>query len=318
MPSIDVAIPCFQYGRFLRECVESIMSQGFPETRVLIIDNASTDDSADVARQLAAEDGRIELLLRQTNLGPHASFNAGVDWASADYFMVLCADDLLSPGSLRRAIGIMESRPEVSFAYGTDIHCQAGDPLPDISMAPDDARWVVWTGDDFIKARCRKPEAYIAAGMVVMRTSDHKKAGHYRPELPHTDDFEILLRLARLGAVAYTPAIQGYKRIHGSNRTNEFLSDRTHDLRERLAAIESFFSREGSTMNNASQLCRLGRKSLAERAYWCGVKDLVRGRTSGFELLRLAVKLNRTTAIIPPVSYLMRMSWTPEAAIPTA
>src|SRR4051794_13601705 len=282
MPSIDVAIPCFQYGRFLRECVASIMSQGFAETRILIIDNASTDDSADIARQLAKEDQRIELLLRETNLGPHASFNAGVDWAQADYFMILCADDLLSPGSLRRAVSIMESDPEVSFAYGTDIHCRAGDPLPNTDTGAD-APWVIWSGDDFIRARCRKPEAYIAAGMVLMRTALHKRAGHYRPELPHTDDFEILLRLARLGSAAYTPAVQGYKRIHGWNRTNQFLSNRTQDLRERLAALESFFSREGGTMTDATQLCRLGKRSLAERAYWCGIKDLVRGRSSGFE-----------------------------------
>jgi glycosyltransferase involved in cell wall biosynthesis len=306
MPSIDVVIPCFQYGRFLRDCVASIFDQGFPETRVLIVDNASTDDSPEVARQLAAEDRRVELALRETNLGAHASFNAGVDWAAADYFMVLCADDLLAPGSLARAVSIMERHPEISFAYGTDVHCGPGDPLPDAPDDPADARWSVVAGERFIFERCRNPEAYIAAGMVLTRTSRHKQAGHYRPELPHTDDFEILLRLARLGSVAFTPCVQGYKRIHGSNRTNDFLAERTRDLRERLAAIESFFSREGSTMADAAELRRLGRRSIAERAYWCGMKDLARGRTSGFRLLRLALTLNWSCAIVPPVNYLFR------------
>jgi glycosyltransferase involved in cell wall biosynthesis len=308
MPSIDIAIPCYQYGRFLPACVDSILSQGFEHTRILIVDNASTDDSAAIARRLAAQDDRIELLLRETNLGPHASFNAGVDWATADYFMVLCADDLLSPGSLGRAVSIMERHPEISFAYGTDVHCKVEDPLPQVDADPDSAQWTIWNGSDFILSRCRNPEAYIAAGMVLMRTSFHKQAGHYRPDLPHTDDFEMLLRLARLGPVAYTTTIQGFKRIQGGNRTNDFLSDRTRDLRERLAAIESFFSREGSTMPDADRLRRLGRRSIAERAYWCGVKDLVRGRQSGFELLKMAFSLNWATALLPPVNYLLRMN----------
>jgi hypothetical protein len=144
--------------------------------------------------------------------------------------------------------------------------------------------------------------------MILVRTSIQKRAGFYRPELPHTDDLEMLLRLARLGRVAYTPAIQGFKRIHGSNRTNDYLTDRTRDLIERLAAIESFFSRDGSTMTRAEQLRRLGRRSIAERAYWCGMKDLVRGRRSAFDLLRLAFRLDSTMAFIPPVNYLFRMN----------
>src|SRR5688572_10559486 len=100
MPSVDIAVPCFQHGRFLRDCVESALNQGVEQIRVVVIDNASTDDSVAIARQLGREDSRVELIAHPKNLGPHASFNEGVDWATADYFMVLCADDLLTPGCL--------------------------------------------------------------------------------------------------------------------------------------------------------------------------------------------------------------------------
>ena len=99
MSSVDIAIPCYQYGRYLRDCVASVLSQDIDDLRILIIDNASTDNSVAIARQLAAEDARVSLLARSQNLGPHASFNAGVDWAAARYFMVLCADDLLAPAA---------------------------------------------------------------------------------------------------------------------------------------------------------------------------------------------------------------------------
>jgi glycosyltransferase involved in cell wall biosynthesis len=309
MASIDIAIPCYQYGRYLRRCVESVLRQRIPHVRILIIDNASTDDSVAVARQLAAEDARIDVVARPTNLGPHASFNEGVDWARADYFMVLCADDLLTPGALQRALSIMEQHPDVSFAYGTDVH-QGGDDdagSPTTKLDAGDAPWTLSTGRAFIEDRCRNPERYIAHGMVLVRTSAQRRAGHYRPQLPHSDDFEMLLRLACVGGVARTPAAQGIKRMHSTNRTNDYLSERPRALMELLAALESFFANEGRGLTDAERLLRLGRRSIAERAYWCGVKDLVRGRSCGAGLLRLAFRLAPATAVVPPVNYLLRL-----------
>ncbi|NJM33711.1 MAG: glycosyltransferase family 2 protein [Rhodomicrobium sp.] len=86
MARVDIAVPCYNYGRFLRDCAESILSQSHKDLRVLIVDNASTDDSLAVARQIAAEDERVEIRAHAKNLGPHASYNSGLDWASGDYF----------------------------------------------------------------------------------------------------------------------------------------------------------------------------------------------------------------------------------------
>ena len=61
MPSIDVVIPNYQYGRYLPGCVASILAQGIPDTRILIIDNASTDNSVEVAQEIARQDARVEL-----------------------------------------------------------------------------------------------------------------------------------------------------------------------------------------------------------------------------------------------------------------
>src|SRR5262245_22370038 len=114
MPSIDIAVPCYNYSRFLRDCVTSILSQDFRDIRVLISDNASTDNSVDVARQLAAEDPRVQVFAHPKNLGPHANYNFCVDWASADYFHLIDADDLLAPGAIARAIGIMEQNSNLA------------------------------------------------------------------------------------------------------------------------------------------------------------------------------------------------------------
>jgi glycosyltransferase involved in cell wall biosynthesis len=307
MPSVDIAIPCYNYGRYLGGCIASIQNQGIEDLRILIVDNASTDDSLAIARSLAAKEPRIEILARQKNLGPHASFNAGVDWAASDYFMVLCADDMLAPGCLANAVAIMEAKGDVVFTIGADVHQVPGQPMPVIDHEPKAGTWRIVQGDAYIEERCSRPEQYIAAGMVLVRTSAQKRAGHYRPELDHTDDLELLLRLARLGQVAVTPAVQGIKRFHATNKTYDFLADRTSDLVERVAAFESFFSHEGASMPDARRLLRLARRSIAERAYWCGVKDLCRGRRSAASLFKLAFSLDPKSVALPPLGYLSRM-----------
>ena len=83
MPSVDVAIACYQQGRYLRGAVESALGQeGIG--RVLIIDNASMDDTPEVAGKCAAEDSRVEVIAHARNPGHHASFNEAIDWASAE------------------------------------------------------------------------------------------------------------------------------------------------------------------------------------------------------------------------------------------
>lgn len=304
MASVDVVVPCYQHGRFLHSCIDSVLCQNVENLRILIIDNASTDNSAEVARQLARMDDRIEFVLRPVNLGPHASFNEGVDWASADYMMILCSDDLLVPGSLHQMLSIMEQHQDISFAYGSDMHWRDGEPLQEVANRETSEPWRVREGKAFVVERCRNPEHYIAAGMVLARTSIHKKAGHYRPELPHTDDFEMLLRLALLGRVADTSTIVGIKRMHATNRTHEF--GRTRDLEERLAALQSFFSHEGDALIDSRKLLRLGRRSVAERAYWCAMKDIARRQPSALPLLRLALTIDPKLAVLPPIGYLAR------------
>src|SRR5690348_4188165 len=154
MASVDVAIPSYQYGRFLRGCVASVLSQDIQKLRVLIIDNASTDNSLEVARELAAEDSRVEVVAHRTNLGLHASFNEAIDWASADYFKMLCADDLLAPGCLSRAISIMEQHPDVNLTYGRELEITSSDSAPLVDQSRQEVRWRVVPGRQFLERLC--------------------------------------------------------------------------------------------------------------------------------------------------------------------
>jgi len=305
MASVDIVVPCYQYGRYLRSCVRSVLAQGVSGIRILIIDNASSDDSLEQAQQLAAEESRVNVVAHKSNLGPHASFNEGIDWAEADYFMVLCADDLLAPGALRSAMSVMEGKGNTAFALGTDIEYRQGGVVPVIGTAQ--GKWRIVTGDQFIEECCRKPAGYLALGAMLVRTQAQKKAGYYRKELSFTDDLEMALRLATLGCVAQTSSIQGIRRLHTDNESRRQIATRTQELAHREAAIESFFAHEGAAIPWAGRLRRLARRRLAERAYWWGIREMTKGfGGAAFDLFKFAFKRSPAMMILPPVGHLLR------------
>ena len=313
MATVDVVVPCYQYGRFLRGCVTSILEQGIEGVRVLIIDNASTDNTAEVACALAAEDPRVEVVTRRQNLGHLASFNQGIDWATADYFMVLCADDLLAPGALRRAIIVMEQHPAVNLTFGRELVIDSESSVPDPRQSLADHSWHLISGDSLLEQLCRagRPDAsrlMIAGTTAIVRTSAQKRVGHYRDTLPHTSDLEIWLRFACIGGAAQTDAVQGIRRVHPLNRSATVYDCHKWDLQWETA-FESFFEHEGTMLPNCRRLRRMARRALAERAYWGCLSNLLRGNfTLSSDLLRYAVARCPDTMILPPVGYLLRHS----------
>lgn len=304
MARVDVAVPCYQYGRFLRDCVASILSQDLRDVRVLIIDNASTDDSLAVARMLAA-DPRIEIVAHPRNLGPHASFNRGIEWAESEYFMVLCADDMLLPGALSRAVAIMDRHPEIGLAYGRSALVFGEDhPTGEEGLSREQS-WRVLAGTALLERFCRTGICHIAGCTAVVRTAVQKRVGYYRPELPHTDDFELWMRFAVQGAVAETDTLQGLLRVHGENRSAPVHQDHSRDIVHCEAAFESFFAKEGAELPGAAALHRMARHSLGARAYWSALSHLSRGHLGpGRSLMRHATRLSPSTAVLPPVGYL--------------
>jgi glycosyltransferase involved in cell wall biosynthesis len=306
MASFDVAIPNYQFGRFLRSCVTSVLRQDVSELRVLVIDNASTDESVAVARRLAAQDNRVKVVERSKNLGPHASFNEAIEWASADYFLILPSDDMLAPGALARAGEVMSRRPEVHLTYGRPLELGADMRVPELDDETGTGDWRIMSGRNYIELVCRTLRSHISPPTAVVRTATQKAVGFYKQSLPYTDDLEMWLRLALVGDVAATDAIQGINRRHSSSQSagvqNAYAWDKHAE-----EALSVFFREEGRVLPDASRLLKRARRRVAERAYWGSWARRLRGESDlSRELRRSALTLCPDMALIPPVSYLMR------------
>lgn len=115
MPTISVIIPTYNYARFLPESVGSVLAQTFRDFEVVVVDDGSTDNTADVVGGLAT-DPRVRYL-RQENQGDAAARNRGVRNSSGRYLAFLDSDDLWLPAKLARQFDVMESRPGVSVVH---------------------------------------------------------------------------------------------------------------------------------------------------------------------------------------------------------
>ncbi|HET9828774.1 MAG TPA: glycosyltransferase family A protein [Nocardioidaceae bacterium] len=275
VPSVSVYVPCHNYGRFLRQCVESLVNQRGVDVRVLIIDDASTDDSAAVAKQLADEYSCVEIRVHDTNVGHIATYNEGIEWADGDYVVLLSADDLLVPGALQRATSVLESHPEVGLVYGRCTPFRADPPLD--LCAPSDSTVHVLPGREWFELVCRDGENFIAAPEAVVRTSLQHEIGGYATDLPHSGDLEMWLRCAVHADVAQVRGFHALKRAHGESMQEARFHEPLDALRQRQLAFDRALQHYERRYDDVADLRALVYQALARDALW-SIVALVRRR----------------------------------------
>jgi glycosyltransferase involved in cell wall biosynthesis len=237
-PSVSVVIPCYNYGRYLHECVKSIITQDGVDVDVLIVDDASTDDSAAVAAAIAAGDGRVRLMCHEVNKGHIATYNDGLAEARGTYVTLVSADDRLTPGCLARATSLMERYPSVGLTYGFAANF-SDDHLPSARTEP--VNWILWPGHNWVRHCCKTGRNVLRSPEAVMRTSILQKIGGYRSDLPHAADFEMWLRAAATADVGFVGgADQAYYRLHSSNMHHTSFNVLL-DMEQRLKCFDVLF-----------------------------------------------------------------------------
>jgi glycosyltransferase involved in cell wall biosynthesis len=275
---IDVFIPCYNYGCFLSQCVNSVLDQEGVDVRVLVIDDASPDNTAEVAAALAREDPRVTVIRHSTNKGHIKTYNEGIEWASADYMLLLSADDYLLPGALRRATDLMDAYPEVGFTFGNVIVLSdSGNETPTKSIieATDGSDKRILEGREFIELS--GADNLVATCTAVVRTELQKRLGGYRNELPHTGDMEMWLRFAAHASVGFISAYQGVYRQHRANMSTAYynISDSgliytqngsLSDLQQRKSALDCFSEHRNDALPRSEHLCRRLYRQLSELA----------------------------------------------------
>lgn len=115
-PKVSVIIPCHNYGKYLKECVLSVLSQSFTAWEAIIINDGSTDNTHEVAKTILEEFPNHAIrYIKQDRHGIVQPRNRGVTLAKGEFILPLDADDLIAPQFLEKTVAVLQSQPELGY-----------------------------------------------------------------------------------------------------------------------------------------------------------------------------------------------------------
>ena len=269
-PRVTVVIPHFNYGQYLPTAVATVLSQPSVDVDVIIVDDASTDGSAVVARKMAESDPRVSLIEHPINKRHIATYNDGLATATGDFVVLLSADDALSPGSLARSTALMVANPEVGLVYGnvrtfTEIPT-VGETAP-VSWNGAHESWTVWRGEEWLDLTSRRGRNVIMNPEVVMRRDVLSEIGGYDIRFPHSADLFLWLRAAARGDVGrVNGTVQAFYRVHASNMHSTQFGGLLDDYSAVRDTFDAFFDEDGGLLQDAERLRSRARRAIAREA----------------------------------------------------
>jgi glycosyltransferase involved in cell wall biosynthesis len=251
--------------------VESVLTQSLKDVRVLILDDASPDNTSEVGAELEKEDSRVTLMRHHINRGHIATYNEGIDWASADYMLLLSADDYLLPGALERATMLLDAYPETTFTFGNAIELSSSGNIEQviaIAKVSDEKDELLLSGPKFLELSWRRN--IVRTPTAVVRTTAQKRVGGYRPQLPHTGDMEMWWRLAAQGSVGVLGARQAVYRRHADNMSYAYSGrHKLRDVQQRKIALDCFMESCGHMLTSAKRMNYRMLRSISYDAVGC-------------------------------------------------
>ena len=257
---MTVVVPHFNYGQYVAVAVRSALDQEGVDVEVIIVDDASTDGSQVVVRDLAAADPRVTLVEHPANLRHIRTYNDGLGRANGQYVVLLSADDALAPGALTRAIALFEHDPEISLVYGRVDSFE--EDLPDFRQAS--SWWTVWDGEEWLRHLARRGRNLPTNPEVVMRRSVYESTGGYDLSLPRSADMYMWLQAGARGRIGRVNGpVQAYYRLHASNMHLTVHGGLLDEADSVLAAFDRFFEVEGHLLRQPRTLDRRARAAVA-------------------------------------------------------
>jgi glycosyltransferase involved in cell wall biosynthesis len=234
-PLVSVVIPAFNVERFIGETLDAVLQQTYDNFEVIVVDDGSTDRTAELVREYSQRDPRIRLYL-QSNLGPSEARNTAIAKSRGQFIAPLDADDIWYPEKLQKQVDCMlRFGPNTGVVYSWTAYLdEQGSLTGGFSARTDEGRV-------FLRLLCSN---FIATGSVpLIRRSCFAEVGGYRPEFVGLEDKELYLRIAEKHEFRVVPEfLVGYRQVRGSTshayaRIEECHKRLTNEIRRRHPEI---------------------------------------------------------------------------------
>ncbi len=201
-PLVSVCIGAYNRKDYIRECVDSVLAQTWPNKEVVVVDDASTDGTREI---LQAYGGAIRLILRDENSGIcPITRNQAAAAAQGEYVAFLDSDDVWHPEKLAKQVAFMEARPEVPLCHTL---CNVIDEQSQVVGVRHGAGVVPSTGMIF---EALLDHCWVTISTVMARKSLFAEVGWFNPAAPYGylgEDHEFFLRVARRHPIGLVPEV---------------------------------------------------------------------------------------------------------------
>jgi glycosyltransferase involved in cell wall biosynthesis len=207
-PLVSVVIPCYNQARFLGEAIESVSAQTYPRVEIIVVDDGSTDDTAEVWALYPSVH-----YVRQENQGLAAARNRGLRESHGDFLVFLDADDRLLPAAVERGVYHLSNSPESAFVSGRYRYIKEdGTVLHEYSQDP--------AGPDPYTSLLRGNYIGMHA-TVTYRREVIEAEGGFNPSLAACEDYDLYLRIARKYPVSVHENLVAEYRQHSQNMSRD-------------------------------------------------------------------------------------------------
>ena len=206
-PGVSVVMPVRDGARWLRDAVESVLSQTFTDLELIIIDDGSADETSFISEEYARGDGRVHII-RQSGLGLVAALNRGISEARAPIIARLDSDDLAASERIQHQLDFLRTHPEIGLL---------GTWAEKIDARGKHLTWLKpETRPRELIAILQSTNPFIHSS-IMLRTEIARRLGGYRGAFKAAEDYDLWLRVAEVTTIANLPEVLIQYRWHAGN-----------------------------------------------------------------------------------------------------
>jgi glycosyltransferase involved in cell wall biosynthesis len=209
-PLISIIMPAYNAASFLKEAVKSVLAQDYPHWELLIVNDGSTDATAQIAKSFT--DTRIRYF-SQPNAGVSAARNCGLSTMKGDYFCFLDADDVMPPQSLSSRLSVFTAHADCAFAGGAQE--QRNEDLSRV-LKTQLPSYNGWPRAGLVAL---DPNCFVNCGTWLIKRAPGRTYA-FPVGMTHAEDIAFFLSISDQGALNTTPAIAQIYRRHASAMSN--------------------------------------------------------------------------------------------------
>ncbi len=204
-PSLSVFMPNFNHGRFLPESLEAILSQSYRPKEIVVIDDASTDNSFEILQEFARKYQIIRVIRNEQNLGPLENVNRLLELVTGDYVYGAAADDKILPDFFEKSMELLSKYPKAGLCSTLSRAMDENGKDKGVFPSPVIANRPCFISPQESLQKLKKFGSWIKGNTTIYRREALLSAGGFIPKLEsHTDGF-IQQVIALRNGVCFIP-----------------------------------------------------------------------------------------------------------------